>query len=186
MLTDPELIRDYIIKPSREILNEFWTDKHPSEADVELLAIAQQESGCCNRFQRLASGYPGTARSLWQIETNTCSAVLVRWPALRQCLSRIWIKEGDHVFAALLSDPLHPWLAWSDMAAFWTARGILALDPAPLPAIGDIQGAWDCYIKNWRPGKPRLNDWRASYEIALDAIGYGHYFIVANPPGSLA
>ncbi len=34
------------------------------------------------------------------------------------------------------------------------ARLLLWTDAKPLPAIGDEQGAWDYYLRNWRPGKP--------------------------------
>ena len=28
---------------------------------------------------------------------------------------------------------------------FWT-------DPLPLPAVGDVEGAWQCYLRTWNPG----------------------------------
>jgi hypothetical protein len=167
MMTDAEYIFNFIIKPARVVLDEVWADPNPEAADIQLLATAQQESSCCNRHQRLASGAKGSARSLWQIEGPTCSSVLERWAPLARCLQRVWIPPADSLATG------HPWLAWHDAGAWWTARGILALDPAALPEPGDGAAAWECYLKNWRPGKPRPDDWNESYDIAMRTYYYG-------------
>ena len=68
-------------------------------------------------------------------------------------------------------------VAW-DRNAVWTAlkfspalasvfaRLLLYTDPRPLPEIGDEAGAWDYYLRNWRPGKPHPQTWGAFYERA--------------------
>jgi len=69
--------------------------------------------------------------------------------------------ESD-VYWALLTD---------DLLACAIARLILWCDPNPLPAIGDADGAWRCYVETWRPGKPHAIRWAANYQMALDAVG---------------
>jgi len=61
-------------------------------------------------------------------------------------------------------------IAWCDPLATVLARLILWLDPAPLPAIGDADGAWACYDRCWRPGRPAPERWSACYAAALEAV----------------
>lgn len=46
------------------------------------------------------------------------------------------------------------------------ARLLLYTDPKPLPEIGDAEGAWQYYLRTWRPGKPHRKTWDALYERA--------------------
>ena len=62
---------------------------------------------------------------------------------------------------------IHEAIAWHDWLAAVFARLLLWTDPSPLPEVGDQAGAWDCYLRNWRPGKPRAADWPNSYRDAL-------------------
>ncbi len=54
-------------------------------------------------------------------------------------------------------------------AAF--ARLLLLTDAKPLPQIGDVQGAWAYYVRNWRPGKPHPDTWPGLYKQAQAALG---------------
>jgi hypothetical protein len=66
------------------------------------------------------------------------------------------------VYAALVED---------DVLAAGFARLGLWADPQPLPAIGDVHGGWDCYLRNWRPGRPRPEHWGDNYDAACAAVG---------------
>jgi hypothetical protein len=58
-------------------------------------------------------------------------------------------------------------VAWNDTLAYAVARLALLLDPEPLPAIGDEAASWATYVKNWRPGVPRLETWAERYTAAV-------------------
>jgi hypothetical protein len=60
-------------------------------------------------------------------------------------------------------------LRFNDQLACALARLLLCTDPHPLPAVGDRDRAWDLYLRLWRPGRPRPDDWPASYASALAA-----------------
>lgn len=70
------------------------------------------------------------------------------------------------VYEALQTDPI---LA----AAF--ARLLYYTDPQRLPEVGDEQGAWDLYLRTWRPGAYKRQPeelrakWTKSYADALKA-----------------
>ncbi|HEY0201134.1 MAG TPA: hypothetical protein VGC24_05530, partial [Burkholderiaceae bacterium] len=66
-----------------------------------------------------------------------------------------------------------------DLLAAGFARLLLYTDPAPLPAVGDVEGAWAYYLRNWRPGAysngsedgraALLRKWRSYYATAQSA-----------------
>lgn len=132
------------------------------EALAMLYAIGLQESGMTARVQMNG----GPARGLWQNErgggvhgvlTSPSTMVL----AMQVCAARgIQAAEGP-VWQALASD---------DVLAAAFARLILYADPAPLPALDDVQGSWACYQRNWRPGKPRPDDWPGNHSQALQEL----------------
>ncbi|MFZ0872162.1 MAG: hypothetical protein WAM90_15735 [Rhodanobacter sp.] len=132
------------------------------QASVILLAIALQESGLRTRQQM-----GGPARSLWQEEQGGGVHAVLNNPAtriyMRGACSLLGIApiESD-IYAALLSD---------DQAGCVVARLILWADPQPLPAIGDVDGAWIAYsVRDWRPGKPKPDTWAANYAAAQACI----------------
>lgn len=134
------------------------------EAEVMLLAIAQQESRIGARRQVPT----GPARSWWQAEPQTVAAVLAKWDWGRQrlkglgLLNAVGLPAGPHDLATIVE--------LSELAACIVARGLLWLDPAPLPALGDRDAAWTCYAeRTWRPGRPRPETWPACYAAALAA-----------------
>jgi hypothetical protein len=131
------------------------------EARAMLLASGGQESGFATRQQ-----IGGPAHGLWQNEqggmvhgvlTNSATSRYARSFCSLQCVAPI---ESD-VYAAIKFD---------DLLACAIARLGLWADPQPLPALGDEQGAWACYLRNWRPGKPRPDSWPANYAAAVKAV----------------
>jgi hypothetical protein len=156
-MMDLRTLRDLVVDPALAWLGPPYDRP---EARLMLLAIAMQESGCAARCQA-----GGPARSVWQIEPATAALVMGRWPVGRAVLAELllwpaWTDRGV----------LAQGLQWSDLGAAVIARGILWLEPRPLPAIGDQEGAWAYYsLRTWRPGRPRPEAWARSYGQALEA-----------------
>ena len=141
------------------------------EARVMLLAIGLQESRFRHRLQMpLRPGMPpGPARGFWQFERGGGVKGVMGHPAssrlaLEVISSRNLRPNSPTVWAALATD---------DVLAAIFARLLLWTDPAPLPRIGDHEAAWDCYIRNWRPGRPHPHTWKALYDSAVDTVRGG-------------
>lgn len=134
-------------------------------ATAQLLAIGLQETKFRDRVQvtngpRLRQWWVGgPARSLWQLEAGGgCAEVLTR------------ASTRGHLHAALTTlayDPekvdaayLHGLIAHNDILAAVCARLLLWADSKPLPSFEDgAEAGWQCYTRNWRPGKPHRNTW---------------------------
>lgn len=130
------------------------------QARVQELAMGGQESGYRTRQQN-----GGPAHGLWQNE-RPVQQLLLQNPASAAevhhlCSSRAVAPQASDMYWAILTD---------DIFAAGIARLILWCDPDPLPALGDESAAWDCYVRNWRPGKPRPADWPKNYRAALAAV----------------
>lgn len=132
------------------------------EARVMILAIGLQES----RFKYRAQLGNGPARSFWQFERgggvkgvlgHTVSASRARL----LCEAR-----------GVMATPLNVWQAmeFDDVLGAGMARLLLYTDPRALPAVTDAAGAWDCYIRNWRPGKPHRDTWDAFHAQAVAEV----------------
>lgn len=57
-------------------------------------------------------------------------------------------------------------LKFSPALASVFARLLLYTDPRPLPAATDVDGGWEYYVRNWRPGKPHPATWYALHQRA--------------------
>ena len=142
-----------IVDPALALLEP--TIKRSDEARVLTMTIAGQESDWAARLQ-----HGGPARSFWQFEQGGgVAGVMGSTPALLQkiCSYLIIPYDSNTIFQAM---------AWNDTLAACMARLLLWTDPAPLPAIGDVQTAWDYYERNWRPGAPHREIWDARYATA--------------------
>lgn len=144
-----------IIDPALALLPTMAGDT----ACVMLVAIGLQESGFTAREQA-----GGPAHGFWQFEKGGVRAVLknprTMLSAAKLCQARnVPATEAD-VYEALLDD---------DILAAGFARLLLWADPQPLPT--DVHGAWNCYLRNWRPGRPRPEHWGDNYDAAVAAVG---------------
>lgn len=132
-----------------------------SHARVMLLSIGLQESELCYNCQ-LGNG---PAHGKWMFERVGVAGVLndPRTAALAEtALLHLSVPHfTTEVYARLPTD---------DVLAAVVARLLLWSDPRPLPALGDVEGAWQCYLRNWRPGKPRPHDWPLNYAKAMSVI----------------
>lgn len=155
----PELFHGLVIRPTLRWLATFDPGVDSLEAELQLLATAIQESNLKARKQMPR----GPARSLFQIESPTAYSVLNKWKPARDFCEALLLSTGN------LTDFSYM-LKFSDAGACAIARGILRLDPRPLPKIGDQGGAWECYMRCWRPGKPRPEKWAATYKLAMESV----------------
>jgi hypothetical protein len=142
------------------------------KARLMLLAIGLQESNFEHRYQVTnRPGVKGPARGLWQFESGSQTSKGGVWGVYLH-------KDGHEPLRNLCRardcgfDPRVIWaqLEYDDVLAAGVARILLWTDRRPLPEIGEEQQAWDCYERNWRPGKPHPEKWPKNYEAALNEV----------------
>lgn len=143
-----------------------------AQAVVVLLTIQLQEAP--NQEQRQVGG---PAAGIFQMEKGGGIAGVLRHSASRPYALSVCRALGveptkEAVYAALQSadDVLD--------AAF--ARLLLWTDAAALPALGDVTGAWQLYLRTWRPGAHSrgsakqqaqlLRKWSINYAKAMDSM----------------
>jgi hypothetical protein len=137
----------------------------PAEMDslparVLLLAIAGQESGW---VQRMQAG--GPAHGYWHFELSGVRGVFA-------AASTAALARGCCTAVDATPDPAIAYTAicWHDALACAIARLALWADPALLPTPDDRDGSWACYLRCWRPGRPRADDWPGNHDAARAAV----------------
>ena len=138
-------------------LSELGRGYDSPAARVMLTAIALQESGLSARRQR-----GGPARGLWQFERGGVAGVLSHASsavAAKAACKRAGVAANPASVCAELE--------FNDVLAAVFARLLLWTDPKPLPVLGDSNGAWAYYLRNWRPGRPHPETWSANYAAVL-------------------
>lgn len=139
-----------------------------AEARVMLIAIGLQESRFLHRRQ-LVGNPPrptGPAKSFWQFERLGGCKGVVSHPASRYWMHRVCVTQ-DVVFNATAV-----WNAieTNDVLAAAAARLLLFTDPKRLPEVGDERGAWNLYIRTWRPGRPHRATWSEFHARAQQVV----------------
>lgn len=138
-----------------------------TRARVQVLASGAQESRFEHRYQVLDTpGVKGPARGLWQFERGGGVAGICKHRDTHELL-RLVCRERDVGF-----EPAAIWgrLEYDDVLAAACARLLLWADPQPLPQIDDTAGAWECYLRTWRPGQPHPQTWPACHAAAVVAV----------------
>jgi hypothetical protein len=129
------------------------------DSRVQMMATAGQESAWYFRLQ-----VGGPARGFWQCETESVQSVLqskTTGPWLTAVCSLLSVStDVATVYEAI---------AWCDPLAYAIGRGILLMDPLPIPSNNPTSG-YQCYIRNWRPGAPIPDTWDSFYETAVSLI----------------
>lgn len=154
-------VLDSIVEPALRLLPPAMTS---DAARTMMLAIGLQES----RFEHRRQLGDGPARGFWQFEVGGVTGVWKHSQSSEQL--RLLCRERDCEFS-----PRAIWasLERDDILAAGVARLLLWTDAKPLPAMSDPSAAWDCYVRNWRPGKPHPASWpelhRAAREMVLAA-----------------
>ncbi len=127
------------------------------EASVMLYAIGLQESRFTHRRQ-----IKGPARGFWQFERDGGTAGVLRHRAsqmyaLAVCKARglTDLTESEltkgHVPSSIIERAYHAF-EHDDVLAAAFARLLLWTDPKALPSLNDAEGAWQLYLRTWRPG----------------------------------
>lgn len=130
------------------------------QARVMMYAIGLQESRFAYRYQvSNVPGQKGPARGFWQFEKGGGCKGVVNHDASKFWMHSVCDARGVPFTAGDI------WLAIEndDVLAACAARLLLFTDGARLPALDDMDGAWDCYVRNWRPGKPHRDTWNKLY-----------------------
>lgn len=157
----PAQFYERILAPAAQAIGSLSGYFDSPEARCFLLAVAGQESAWTSRIQ--VPG--GQARGLWQCQQsgavrgvrNGSAGVTLRSVCAQFCIP----SDEATIFEAI---------AWNDTLAYAVARLALWMDPHPLPAIGDEDGAWTVYLRVWRPGKPSRARWATVYSQAVTVI----------------
>lgn len=147
------------------------------QAELMLLATTLQE----DPQQRRRQWPTGPARGLWQFEPGTEESRggvvgIYLHPASRDPLRGLCLARGVQF------DPeaIYERLQHDDVLAAGLARLLLFTDPAKLPGLGDEEGAWQLYLRTWRPGaftrgtaakRAELRQkWAKNYAQALEVV----------------
>lgn len=156
-----------------EIIERTYSEVLPGRfasgpATVMLLAIGLQESRFRERVQLVGSPPKpvGPARSFWQFERGGGVVGVLSHPATKLYARGVCAMRGIAAEARVVHDAM----ASDDLLGCAFARLLLFTDSRRLPAPGDIDGAWDYYLRNWRPGKPHRGTWDGLYRQAMEAM----------------
>lgn len=131
-------------------------------ARVMLLSIGQQES----RFEYRRQMGNGPAKGFWQFErgggVKGCMSHQLSKPLLESlCKARGVAFDAMAIWNALETD---------DVLAAGLARLLLWTEPQNLPDVSDVDGAWELYLRTWRPGKPHVSTWADFHRKAQEFV----------------
>lgn len=140
------------IKPAMALLPAAM---HTPQAHVMLLATGLQESRLEHRYQVVQGrpGVKGPARGFWQFELGTQASRGGVWGVYLHEASRYWLS----IVCAAQGVAFEPRAIWErletdDVLAAAVARLLMFTDPQRLPTVEDEEGAWQLYLRTWRPG----------------------------------
>lgn len=148
------------IGPALELLPKGFDSK---AARAMLLAIGMQESRLTFRRQ-----IGGPAVGFWQFEKGGGVKGVMTHPLSTEHAKAVCASRG----VPFSSDAIYKALPTDDVLAAAFARLLLWTDPKPLPGQSDAEGGWECYQRNWRPGKPHRETWDDFYNSAVK-FAYG-------------
>lgn len=120
-------------------------------ARVILLASCGQEADFHHRWQVFDRARPtamGAARGLWQFERGGGVRGVLTHAASKALAADVCRQLG----VAPTVDAVYSALHANDRLAACFARLLLWTNPGALPAVGDVDGAWQLYLREWRPG----------------------------------
>lgn len=147
------------IRPTLSLLESKLGIARTGNAERMLLAIGGQESAWKARVQ-LGNG---PARGWFQFELAGVRGV-IRHPGTQRHAK----NACDILLVGFDDASVYNTIAFNDALAATFARLLLFSDPRPLPI--DESGAWDYYLRNWRPGKPRPEKWRENWKVANSVL----------------
>lgn len=155
----PDVFFKNIVEPTIQLMAAELSIPATDSARVLLMAIAGQESNWSHRTQ-----VGGPARSYWQFELG--GGVVAVFSATQRQIRAVCDTLDVPCSPAVVFEAM----AWNDVVACAMARLNLWRDPAPLPAVGDKDAAWNYYRRIWAPGAPHPELWPAVYDQALATV----------------
>jgi len=176
MRTPQELITK-CIEPGISLLPEKM-QRNRRALVVLLLTTVLQESNGTEQVQlpRTPGGKPGPAAGIAQFEKNGGLKGIMTHSSTKDTVRDLCAKFG----LPFDLDALHEALKTTDDRldiAF--ARLLYWADKDPLPTLGDVQGSWEYYLSNWRPGaytngseeqrQALRKKWSVKYASAMEA-----------------
>lgn len=126
-----------------------------------LLTIALQE---CDLKHRKQVG--GPAVSWWQFERGGGIAGVLHHGSSAERIKKACAMLCVEPTAAAIYSAMPQ----NDLLSCIMARLLLYTDPRTLPGLGDVQGGWNYYERNWRPGKPHPEKWPGYWQQAGMAL----------------
>ncbi|MBJ7548560.1 hypothetical protein JHC42_17140 [Pseudomonas sp. OA3] len=170
-------IRDQAITPALVLLPAAMS-RNRAQVDSLMLTAHLQEAPNCEQCQLpIRLGKCGPARGIWQFERGGGVAGVLRHKSSRDAAIAACQTLGigptvDGVFAALPGQV--------DVIDAVFARLLFWTDPLPLPALGNIEGAWQRHLRTWRLGayergtplkrRKLRQKWSANYARVLEAL----------------
>lgn len=151
-------IRERAIAPALAMLP---ARMNSPQAEIMLLAIGLQESGLIHRHQ-----IGGPAHGLLQFERGGGVRGVMNHPSSKDHAARVCVERGVEPTVVAAFDAIE----FDDVLAMAFGRLLLWTDPEPLPDVQDVQGAWDLYLRVWRPGKPHRHTWDRLYAQAVREV----------------
>jgi hypothetical protein len=158
---NPATLMYNLIDPTLAWLNRHILIQKTDEARVILHAIAGQETNWAARLQ-----YGGPARSWWQFEKGGGVHGVVTHPASASKIKTVC----NALMISCDESTIYEAMAWNGMLACSMARLLLYTDPAALPEVGDVDGAWAVYSRTWRPGAPHPEVWPQRYAVSQSLL----------------
>lgn len=160
-MTPAELLREGI-NPALDLLAKVAGIPQSNEARVLMLAIAGQESAWHYRQQ-----IGGPAHSFWQFELGGGVWGVINHASTRDKIRAVCEAlsvpcNADAIYKAMTDE--------NDVLDACMARLLLWTDPHALPKIGEYVQSWNYYERNWRPGMPHPETWRARYDTAVATV----------------
>lgn len=147
-------ITEQAIKPALRIIGNPRMDS--PQALVQMLTTASQESKLQARRQLIAVVRDGRkvivpegpAKGFWQNERGGGVAGTMRHPASKDYLQFLCQQRNVDFTSQAIWDAIET----DDILAAGQSRLLYWTDPKPMPQIGDVEGAWQLYLRTWRPG----------------------------------
>lgn len=163
----PSRFLESILDPGLDSLAQLGGPPMNDQARRLLLSIALQESGpqLNARYQNSPAASPGPARGWWQFEQGGGVTGVLNHSASKSLAS----KSCEAYSIQAIPSSVWRALEGHDHLATAFARLLLWTDPKALP-MTEVDG-WDCYIRNWRPGKPHPENWPSNWAEASKAVG---------------
>ena len=140
-MTTLSRIREQAIRPALALLPARMSGQ---QAEVLLLAIGLQESLLIHQRQ-----IRGPARGLWQFEQGGGTAGVLSHPQTRDLAAQVCRARGVNPTPAAVQEAL---AGEDDVLDAALARLLMWTDRPPLPALHDVEGGWQLYLRTWRPG----------------------------------